>query len=52
MPPASSKSVPLRVQAPAETVPAGSHKIAIDVAAHDDAGIRVHETTTFLGLRR
>ena len=52
VPPASSKSVPLRVQAPAETVPAGSHKIAIDVAAHDDAGIRVHETTTFLGLRR
>ena len=51
VPPASSKSVPLRVQAPADGVPPGSHRIAIDVQANDDAAIKVHETTTFLGLR-
>ncbi len=49
--PASSKSVPLRVQAPVDGVPPGSHRIAIDVQANDDPAIRVHETTTFLGLR-
>ena len=52
VPPATTMSVPLRVQVPAETAPTGSHRIAIDVRALDDPGIRVHETTTFLGLRR
>jgi cytochrome c oxidase accessory protein FixG len=51
VPPASTMSVPLRVQAPAESVPPGSNKIAIDVQSQGDAAIRVHETTTFLGLR-
>jgi cytochrome c oxidase accessory protein FixG len=51
VPPASTTSVPLRVQAPAESVPPGSNKIAIDVQSHSDAAIRVHETTTFFGLR-
>jgi len=49
--PASTRSVPLRVQAPEDGVAPGSHKISIEVQAQDDSGIRVHETTTFLGLR-
>jgi cytochrome c oxidase accessory protein FixG len=52
VPPASSMSVPLRVQAPIDDVPAGSHKIAIEVQAQSDGALRVNETTTFLGLRR
>jgi cytochrome c oxidase accessory protein FixG len=52
VPPAATKSVPLRVQAPADGVPSGTHKITIDVRAQGDDGIRVLETTTFLGLRR
>ena len=49
--PAGTRSVPLRLQAPAETVAPGSHKIAIEVRALDDAGVVVIENTTFLGLR-
>jgi len=52
VPPASSMSVPLRVQAPLDDVPPGSHRIAIDVQAQSAAAIRVQATTTFLGLRR
>jgi cytochrome c oxidase accessory protein FixG len=52
VPPASSMSVPLRVHAPIDDVPAGSHKIAIEVQAQSDGALRVNETTTFLGLRR
>jgi cytochrome c oxidase accessory protein FixG len=52
VPPASSMSVPLRVQAPIDDVPPGSHKIVIDVQAQSDASLRVNETTTFLGMRR
>jgi cytochrome c oxidase accessory protein FixG len=50
--PATTMSVPLRVQAPADGVAPGSHKISIEVQAQGDAAIRVNETTTFLGLRR
>jgi len=49
--PAATQSVPLRLQAPAESVTPGSHKIVIEVRALDDAGVAVGETTTFLGLR-
>jgi cytochrome c oxidase accessory protein FixG len=52
VPPATTMSVPLRVQAPADSVPPGSSKISLDVQAEGEAAIRVHETTTFLGLRR
>jgi cytochrome c oxidase accessory protein FixG len=50
--PASSRSVPLRLQAPLDTVAPGSHKVTIEVKAQDDAAITVREHTTFLGLRR
>jgi cytochrome c oxidase accessory protein FixG len=49
--PAATQSVPLRLQAPAESVTPGSHRIVIEVRALDDAGVAVGETTTFLGLR-
>jgi cytochrome c oxidase accessory protein FixG len=45
-------TVPLRLQAPADDVPAGSHKVQIDVVAQDDPAVRVTEQTTFLGVRR
>jgi cytochrome c oxidase accessory protein FixG len=50
--PATTVSVPLRLVADAEQVSPGSHKVAIEVRAEDDARVAVHETTTFLGLRR
>ena len=50
--PATTTSVPLRVQAPADEVPPGSNRISIEVTSQSDMGIRVLETTTFLGLRR
>jgi polyferredoxin len=50
--PATTRSVPLRLQAPADDVPPGSHKVTIEVTSSDDAGIQVREHTTFLGLRR
>jgi polyferredoxin len=50
--PASMRSVPLRLQAPADAVAPGSHPVTIEVRAQDDAGIAVREHTTFLGLRR
>ncbi|MFN8735949.1 MAG: cytochrome c oxidase accessory protein CcoG, partial [Betaproteobacteria bacterium] len=50
--PASMRSVPLRLQAPADAVAPGSHKVTIEVKAHDDAAIAVREHTTVLGLRR
>jgi cytochrome c oxidase accessory protein FixG len=49
--PASVRSVPLRLQVPADDVPPGSHKVTIEVSARDDAAIQVREHTTFLGLR-
>jgi cytochrome c oxidase accessory protein FixG len=50
--PATTASVPLRLQAPHEAVPPGSHRIRIEVAAESDPSVRVVETTTFIGLRR
>lgn len=50
--PASTRSVPMRLQAPADAVPPGSHRIEVDVRGVDEPSIRVRETTTFLGLRR
>jgi len=50
--PASTTSVPLRVQAPAEQVAPGSHRIYVEVGAANDAAIKVREKATFLGLRR
>jgi len=49
---ASVASIPLRLLADAEQVAPGSHKIAVEVRAADDANVAVRETTTFLGLRR
>jgi cytochrome c oxidase accessory protein FixG len=50
--PAAVASMPLRLQADAEQVAPGSHKVAVEVRAADDPKIAVRETTTFLGLRR
>jgi cytochrome c oxidase accessory protein FixG len=50
--PAAVASIPLRLLADAEQVAPGSHKIAVEVRAADDAKVAVRETTTFLGLRR
>jgi cytochrome c oxidase accessory protein FixG len=50
--PAATASVPLRLQAGGDQVAPGSHTVAIEVRADDDATVRVRETTTFLGLRR
>ncbi len=50
--PATTVSVPLRLQAGADQVEPGSHKVAIEVTAADDPKVQVRETTTFLGLRR
>ncbi|HXF46739.1 MAG TPA: cytochrome c oxidase accessory protein CcoG, partial [Burkholderiaceae bacterium] len=52
VPAATTRSVPLRLQAPAEAVGPGSQRVEIEVRAVDDETIRVRETTTFLGLRR
>jgi cytochrome c oxidase accessory protein FixG len=50
--PASTASVPLRLQAPADGVTAGAHRIQVQVSSLDSDGITVRERTTFLGLRR
>jgi cytochrome c oxidase accessory protein FixG len=52
VPPATTMSVPLRLQAPPEAVAPGSHRILVEVTARDDPSIRVREKTTFIGLRR
>ncbi|GAB4476179.1 MAG: cytochrome c oxidase accessory protein CcoG [Burkholderiaceae bacterium] len=52
VPAATTMSVPLRLQAPPEAAPGGSHRVYIEITAQDDASIRVREKTTFLGLRR
>ncbi len=52
VPPATTRSVALRLQAPADLVPPGSHKVTLTVLSDDDAGVIVRESTTFLGLRR
>ncbi len=49
--PATTVSIPLRLQAPA-TLDPGSHRIYVQVHADGDDGINVREKTTFLGLRR
>jgi hypothetical protein len=48
--PASTQSVVLRLQAPRDTVPAGSNRIHILVRSLDDAKIRVSEKSVFFGL--
>ncbi len=50
--PATTTSIPLRLQADAEQVTPGSHKVTIEVRSEDDAATSVRETTTFIGLRR
>ena len=50
--PATTTSVPLRLQAEADAVAPGSHKVTIDVRDDEDAAVQVRETTTFFGLRR
>ncbi len=50
--PAAVASIPLRLHADTGKVPAGSHRIVVEVRAEDDAGVAVRESTTFLGLRR
>jgi cytochrome c oxidase accessory protein FixG len=52
VPPATTRSVVLRLQAPAELVPPGSHKVTLTVLSDDDAGVIVRESTTFLGSGR
>ena len=50
--PATVAAIPLRLQADAEQVAPGSHKVVVEVRADDDPSVAVRETTTFLGLRR
>jgi cytochrome c oxidase accessory protein FixG len=50
--PAATRSIPLRLQAPAEAVEPGPHRVALQIQALDDDSIVVHERTTFHGLRR
>ncbi|MCS7101455.1 MAG: cytochrome c oxidase accessory protein CcoG [Burkholderiaceae bacterium] len=52
VPAATTQSVPLRLQAPAEAVAPGAHPVHVEIVAVDDAAVRVREKTTFLGLRR
>ncbi len=50
VPAAATRSVVLRLRAPAD-VPPGSHKVSIEVQSQSQPEIAVHEITTFLGLR-
>jgi len=52
VPAATTRSVVLRLRAPAAEVAPGSHKVSIDVQAQANTAISVHEHSTFLGLRR
>ncbi len=52
VPAATTRSVVLRLRAPADEVAPGSHKVSIDVRSQVQRDIAVRETTTFLGLRR
>jgi cytochrome c oxidase accessory protein FixG len=52
VPPATTLSVSLRLQAEAGIVAPGSHRIDIEIAAVGDSSLLVREHTTFLGLRR
>ena len=46
--PAEARSVAVRVQLPPGAAPSGSHPIAFDVRAQDNAAIQVHEKSTFV----
>ena len=52
VPPATTKSVPLRLRAKEDEVAPGSHAIVIEIVAQDDRAIHVREKTTFRGLSR
>lgn len=52
VPPAATVSASLRLQADADRVAPGSHRIEIEIASERDGSIRVREAATFLGLRR
>jgi len=52
VPPLGKVSVPLRLRAPARSLPAGSSAITIEVQALADPALRKHDDTTFLNLRR
>ena len=45
---AAVRTVPIRLQAPAEAAPPGPHKIVIEVASVDDAALRRDERSTFI----
>jgi len=42
----------VRLQAPRDSIPPGSNRIALDIRSSDDAAIAVREKTVFFGLRR
>jgi len=50
--PATTRSVVVRLQAPRDSIPPGSNRIALDIRSSDDAAIAVREKTVFFGLRR
>jgi cytochrome c oxidase accessory protein FixG len=49
--PASSRTIVLRLQAPRDSIPAGSNRVTLHVQATDDASIDVVERTVFFGVR-
>jgi cytochrome c oxidase accessory protein FixG len=51
VPATSSRTLVVRLRAPAQTAPPGSNRIALAVAAETDTAIRVTEKTVFFGLR-
>ena len=52
VPPAATRSIVLRLRAPAAEVSPGSHRVSIEVQSQAQREIAVRESTTFLGLRR
>jgi cytochrome c oxidase accessory protein FixG len=51
VPATASRTVIVRLRAPAGSATAGSNRIALALAAETDPAIRVHEKTVFFGLR-
>jgi cytochrome c oxidase accessory protein FixG len=52
VPPATTKSVPLRLRAPGDAVQPGSQRIYVDLQSIEEPAIKVREKTVFYGPRR
>jgi cytochrome c oxidase accessory protein FixG len=49
---ATTRPIVLRLQAPRDSIPPGSNRIALTIRSTDDPAIGVREKTVFFGLRR